>query len=112
MENEKQKEQQKMPFLTCRDHTVSGQEFELHYNPKMDLLETFPKPDLEQLPSFYKSEKYISHTDSASGILDKIYQGAKSFMLDKKISWIENEKGKKGKPVSYTHLTLPTIYSV
>ncbi|HET8753308.1 MAG TPA: class I SAM-dependent methyltransferase, partial [Salinimicrobium sp.] len=97
MESKKIKEDPKLPFLTCQDYTVSGEKFELRYNPKMELLETFPKPGLAELPTYYKSEKYISHTDSSSGVMDKIYQWVKHFMLDKKIKWIEAEKGDRGK---------------
>lgn len=97
MKKKEQKDRAKLPFLTCTDYTVSGEEFELHYNSKMELLETFPKPDFNQLPSYYKSSKYISHTDSSSGFINKIYQWVKSYMLDKKINWITGEKREKGK---------------
>lgn len=97
LEENKLKEAAENPYVVCKDYTVSGEKFQLHYNPKMELLETFPKPDLEELPSYYKSEKYISHTDSSSGFLDKIYQKVKSYMLDKKLSWIKSKKGENSR---------------
>lgn len=84
------------PFLKCKDHTVSGREFELRYDEKLELLETFPKPENHQLPEFYKSEKYISHTDSKKSFFDKTYQWVKSYMIDQKLKWIEKEKPTKG----------------
>ena len=80
------------PVLVCKDHTVTGEAFELRKAKGLELLATFPKPGLEQLPSYYKSENYISHTDSKKGFLDKIYQQVKNLMLSKKLKWIEQEK--------------------
>lgn len=85
------------PVLLCKDHTVSGLSFELRKEEKFQFLGTFPKPDLDKLPEFYKSENYISHTDSRKTFLDKTYQAVKSFMLNKKIDWIEKEIEHKGK---------------
>lgn len=85
------------PVLVCKDHTVSGEFFELRKEMEMDLLATFPRPDLDRLPDYYKSEKYISHTDSKKGFLDRIYQQVKSLMLKNKLNWIQNEKSRLGK---------------
>lgn len=82
--------------LTCKDHTVTGEVFELRKAKDLDLLATFPKPDLDKLPAYYKSENYISHTDSKKGFLDKVYQKVKDLMLSKKLNWIEKEKPGKG----------------
>jgi hypothetical protein len=78
-------------LLKCKDHTVSGNEYELRYDQKRDMLVTFPQPDIDELPEFYKSEDYISHTDSSSSFFEKIYQWVKTYMIDKKIKWIEKE---------------------
>lgn len=85
------------PVLVCKDHTVSNLFFELKKEDKFDLLGTFPRPDLEKLPEFYKSENYISHTDSRKSLFDKTYQEVKNFMLRKKIGWVEHEVTGKGK---------------
>ncbi len=84
-------------YITCKDHTVSGEEFKLMRDQEMDLLITTPKPDANRLASYYKSEKYISHTDSKNSITDKIYQVVKKRMLGKKLNWIESYFPGKGK---------------
>ncbi len=86
----------KEPVLVCKDHTVSGKNFELRKDEEYDLLATFPRPSQEELPEFYKSEDYISHTDSKRSVFDRIYQAVKSYMLQKKIGWIEKRKPCKG----------------
>ncbi|MCX2838878.1 class I SAM-dependent methyltransferase [Salinimicrobium sp. MT39] len=85
------------PVLVCKDHTVSGEFFELRKAKDLDLLATFPQPNLERLPDYYKSESYISHTDSKRGFFDKIYQQVKNLMLSRKLNWIAQEKTGKVK---------------
>lgn len=77
--------------LSCKDHTVSGIRFELKPDREREMLVTSPRPEPEELPKFYQSDKYISHTDSSASLFDKIYQMVKSYMADKKLKWIENE---------------------
>ena len=84
-------------YLTCKDHTVSGEEFNLVLDPELDLLVTTPKPDPEKLSSYYKSENYISHTDSKNSFTDKLYQQIKKIMLKKKLNWIQPYFPEKGK---------------
>ena len=76
-------------FLTLKDHSVSGEEFKLVYNSTYDLLETTPKPSPEELPRYYQSEDYISHTDASNGIFNKAYQFVKRHMLNKKIALVK-----------------------
>ena len=83
--------------LVVKDHTVTGEEFELLKDDELDLLRTFPQPDENSLPRYYQSEKYISHTDSTSTLIERIYQWVKEYMLNKKLLWIEKEKPQKGK---------------
>ncbi|WP_051205274.1 class I SAM-dependent methyltransferase [Salinimicrobium xinjiangense] len=84
-------------FLICKDHTVSGEKFELRKAEDLDMLITFPWPEEDKLPAYYKSDKYISHTDSKRTFIDRIYQQVKSLMLGRKIKWIEKEVPQKGK---------------
>ncbi|NJY61480.1 class I SAM-dependent methyltransferase [Salinimicrobium sp. CDJ15-81-2] len=85
------------PVLICKDHTVSGEYFELRKAEALDLLATFPRPENDKLSEYYKSENYISHTDSKRSFLDKVYQKVKNLMLQKKINWIEKSHSGKGR---------------
>lgn len=91
------KQSDKSVYLICKDHTVSGEKFELLFNSEKEMLVTSPKPDLEILPEYYKSEDYISHTDSKKSLTDKIYRQVKKYMLRKKLKWIEKEYPQKGR---------------
>ncbi len=83
-------------FISCKDHTVSKEQFDLLFDPEKQMLTTFPKPDLKDLPGFYKSKDYISHTDSKITLIEKIYHQVKKHMLLRKLKWIEKKYPEKG----------------
>ena len=64
------------PFLECKDHTVSAEVYQLMLNDEYDMLVTKPIP--ENIEKYYKSEDYISHTDSKKSLFDKVYQFVKN----------------------------------
>lgn len=76
------------PFLECKDYTVSGESYNLMLNNDFDMLVTKPVP--ANLAAYYKSENYISHTDSKKSLLDKVYQFVKSITLKRKLKLINS----------------------
>tara|TARA_B100000795_G_scaffold66338_1_gene45412 strand:+ start:13222 stop:14079 length:858 start_codon:yes stop_codon:yes gene_type:complete len=76
------------PFLSCKDHTVSGEVYQVMINNEYDMLVTNPVP--ENLEDYYKSEDYISHTDSKKSLLDKVYQVVKNITLKRKLKLINS----------------------
>lgn len=81
-------------FKKVKDYSVSNEVFELHHNPEYDMLLTFPKPSPEQLPSYYESADYISHTDGKRSLFEKMYQAIKSIALKNKVTLINSQSGK------------------
>ena len=75
------KENSKHSFLKVKDHSVSGEYFQLIENAEYGFLETTPQPITESLPDYYKSEDYISHTDSKKSLTDRVYQIVKIIAL-------------------------------
>lgn len=71
--------------MVCKDHLVSGEKFNIEEYEK-GILKTHPVP--ENLPRYYESEDYISHSDSQRNFQDRIYHFVKSHMLSKKAKWI------------------------
>ena len=67
---------------------VTGEEFDLLYNKEKEILITSPQPSAENLPKYYESNEYISHTDSKKGLVSFLYQLVKKNALQKKISLI------------------------
>lgn len=83
--------------ITCKDHTVSGEEFTLIYNDEMSLYKTTPVPEEKNLGKYYDSDAYISHTDSKKGFIDFIYQVVKNYTLSNKVTYINTTNPSKGK---------------
>ncbi|WP_340076263.1 class I SAM-dependent methyltransferase [Leptobacterium sp. I13] len=83
-------------YITCKDHYVSEKEFELWYNKKYDMLITVPQPEKEELPSYYKTQNYISHTDARKSFFEKAYQTVKKQNTVFKVKTINKLHPKKG----------------
>jgi len=77
-------------YQKTKDYSVSKEVFDLHYNAEYDMLLTFPKPSLEDLPHYYESEDYISHTDGKRSLFEKMYQIIKGIAIQKKIKLINS----------------------
>ena len=78
------------PFLDCKDYTVSNEVYKVKINKEYEMLVTTPVPD--NLENYYKSENYISHTDSKKSFFDKVYQFVKNYTLKKKLLLINSFK--------------------
>ncbi len=72
-----------------KDHAVSGEEFELIYDPDYKWLKTFPHPGKDDIHRYYESPDYISHTDSRRNLFEKIYHLVKQFNLKRKYRILE-----------------------
>ena len=90
MENKKKLYTSLIPFLNCKDYTLSGDSFEVMRNQEYEMLVTSPVP--LGLQDYYKSENYISHTDSKKTIFDKIYQIVKNYTLKQKLFLLNSFK--------------------
>jgi len=77
-------------YLKCVDYTVSKEEFSILIDESSELLVTSPRPKNESLGAYYKSENYISHTDSQQSFFDKIYQLVKRYSIAKKVKLIDS----------------------
>ena len=91
------KEQVGQTSFKVKDFLVTGETFELIYDNKFRCLKTLPCPKVEELNKYYKSEEYISHTDSSKGIVAFLYQWVKKYSLSKKLRLISSINKSTGK---------------
>jgi 2-polyprenyl-3-methyl-5-hydroxy-6-metoxy-1,4-benzoquinol methylase len=96
MENLKELYTNLTALLNCKDNTVSGDRFKVMLNKEYEMLVTFPVP--ADLGNYYKSETYISHTDSKKTFFDKTYQAVKNHTLNQKLILLNSFKN-EGKSV-------------
>jgi 2-polyprenyl-3-methyl-5-hydroxy-6-metoxy-1,4-benzoquinol methylase len=83
-------------FLKVKDHSVSGETFELFRNDDLDMLATFPKPELDKLGAYYESDDYISHTDGKRSLFERAYHFIKGIALRNKVDLINKCQKEKG----------------
>lgn len=82
------------PILETKDYLVSGESFSICKDLHRELLRTSPVP--EDLDPYYNSEEYLSHKDSAKGILATLYKWVKKYSTGRKIRLIQSyAKGSK-----------------
>jgi 2-polyprenyl-3-methyl-5-hydroxy-6-metoxy-1,4-benzoquinol methylase len=68
-------------ILSCTDHTTTKEEFVICQCSDCSFRFTNPRPDINESGKYYQSEDYISHTDSKKGLLNKLYQIARDYMI-------------------------------
>jgi len=83
-------------FLEVQDYSVSQQKFRLLYNSEYDILKTDPQPNAADLPKYYESEDYISHTDGQRTLFEKIYQVVKTKNISDKVKLITKKNNGTG----------------
>jgi 2-polyprenyl-3-methyl-5-hydroxy-6-metoxy-1,4-benzoquinol methylase len=71
-------------FLSCTDHFVTGEVFNICKCLKCGFTFTQDYPEESETSRYYESEEYISHSDSKKGITGKAYQFIRNIMLNRK----------------------------
>lgn len=83
-------------YLSALDYTVSKELFAIMQCDTCHFLFTSPRPDNALLGGYYKSEDYISHSDTSKGLISKLYKIARGFALDNKYQLVAKYcKGKR-----------------
>jgi SAM-dependent methyltransferase len=78
-----------------KDYSVSGEWFELKSCTVCGLKMTFPQPDEQHIGRYYASTEYVSHSDTKTGLINKLYHKARSWMLGRKLTWVQSASGLK-----------------
>lgn len=76
------------PQLKCTDYFVSGEEFDIYRCDGCGFVFTQDIPSSEEIPPYYKSEEYISHSDTQKGIVNRLYHRVRNIMLGRKFKLI------------------------
>jgi len=78
------------PFLQCRDYTVSNEEFKIVSCKQCGFKFTNPRPDQGSIGKYYESQDYISHSNTKSGFVNKLYHFIKNIAIKNKIDLIKD----------------------
>lgn len=68
-------------YLSCKDYTVSGETFPLLRCNSCGFILTNPRPEQADLPDYYQSEAYISHSNSSKQLINQAYKLIRSFTV-------------------------------
>jgi len=80
--------------IQAKDYSISGEWFELKSCSICGLAMTWPQPDVDSIGRYYASSDYISHSDTKTGLTNKLYHKAREYMLKKKYDWVVKGAGK------------------
>ncbi|HET6245320.1 MAG: class I SAM-dependent methyltransferase [Bacteroidetes bacterium] len=83
-------------FLVCKDYLVSQKNFSIAQCSLCAFKFTNPRPKQEDLWKYYKSEDYVSHSNTKKGIINFLYQLVRKHTLKNKLKLI-NSFAHKGK---------------
>lgn len=83
------------PVLSAKDHTVSSEKFAVLECNQCTLRFTQDVPDAASISPYYKSENYISHTNTSKGLINGLYQSVRKRTLKQKRRLVEKITGVK-----------------
>ncbi len=83
-------------FLVCKDNTVSRETFNIIECISCGFKYINPRPEAEKLGVYYKSEEYVSHSNTKKGFVNSVYQMVRKYTMLKKLQLI-SEFYKTGK---------------
>lgn len=81
------------PALQATDFTVTKMQFEIWQCGHCSLRFTQPIPSIDEIGAYYKSEAYVSHTDTSRGLVNKLYHIVRKRTLKKKLHLIQDHTG-------------------
>ncbi|MEI2737901.1 MAG: class I SAM-dependent methyltransferase [Chitinophagaceae bacterium] len=79
--------------LSAKDYTVSNETFSIFGCNACSFRFTQDVPDAASVSPYYKSENYISHTNTSKGFINRLYQSVRKRTLKKKRKLIEKVTG-------------------
>ena len=77
------------PTIKVKDHSVTGESFELLYDASRALLYTHPKPSDSALKDYYPTTNYISHTNQRRSLFDFLYHAVRYVSTRRKLRLIK-----------------------
>lgn len=81
--------------LTAKDHTVSGEAFDIWECGDCTGRFTQNIPDIHHIGSYYQSADYISHTETKEGLINRMYHSVRKITMRSKQNWVKSSAGVK-----------------
>ena len=81
--------------ISAKDYTVSGEDFDIWECKNCTQRFTQNIPGEDNIGRYYRSEEYISHSDTKKGFVNNLYHSVRKRTLQQKRRLIESHTGKK-----------------
>ena len=75
--------------LESADHFLSKEKFSLYKCKSCQVLLTKPRPEVNSIVNYYKSNDYISHSNQSKSLIGIIYKLVRNYTLSQKIRMVE-----------------------
>lgn len=80
-------------LFSVKDYTVSGGQFTIAECMHCTLRFTQDVPTQDQIGAYYKSEDYISHTNTKKGLINSLYQNVRGITMKQKAATVKQYTG-------------------
>jgi len=81
------------PSLNAIDYTVSRETFSIWHCDTCSLRFTQDIPDMEGIGPYYRSDSYVSHSDTKEGLINKLYHLVRNYTLGQKCKLVRKMTG-------------------
>lgn len=85
--------QQLQTVFSVKDYTVSGENFNILECTNCSLRFTQDVPNAATIGAYYKSENYISHSNTRQGLISQLYHAVRSHTLKQKAALVKRTTG-------------------
>jgi len=84
------------PALSAKDYTVSNEMFEIWHCDDCTARFTQRVPNAATIGPYYQSANYVSHSDTAKGLINRLYHFVRNYTLNTKRKLVQDttEKGR------------------
>ncbi|MCE3297138.1 MAG: hypothetical protein K0R65_2852 [Crocinitomicaceae bacterium] len=76
--------------MEVKDHMITGETFTIQECISCGFHFTNPRPSIERIGDYYKSEEYVSHSSSNKGLINKLYNRVRNYTLKKKVQLVKS----------------------
>ena len=88
-------------YLKCSDYLVTKENFILTQCKNCGFVFTNPRPTIEEIPPYYNSKEYYSHSADSKSIISGIYNIVRNLNIKKKLNLIKKVTKKQGLLLDY-----------
>ena len=79
-------------FLKTKDYFLTKEAFSLLKCDQCSYVSTNPAPTEKELPKYYNSDQYLSHTAANKGVLNRIYEVLRTINIKRKYTLVKSYK--------------------